>query len=313
MRWRCALLLGWLVLAAGAPLRADPAAARVLIKQCAQQAKPDLRGIIALREACPGIDTAIGDLGLQALLAPDWRKRLSPVALADLSALADQYAQQRPRALPSASSLRNIAQRLELPSQAPSWWERFKAWLASWLESDRGRWPDWLRHLPFWRSGARVFIFVSVALVIIAAVVTVAIELRAAGVLGARRRRDGATRGAVVRPSVVDAERCLGPADIDAAPEHLRPVILLRLLVTALTRTHRLERDGVLTCRELISAARFDTPAQRDIFASVALSAEQVLYGDPRRSSAPPSDDLLGNARGLYGQLAAAPAEQPAT
>ena len=100
--------------------------------------------------------------------------------------------------------------------------------------------------------------------------------------------------------------------DIDLAPEHLRPVILLRLLVTALTGCHRLERDGVLTCRELISAARFDTPAQRDIFTSVALSAEQVLYGDPRHCAAPLHPDLLESARGLYGQLVTAPAEQSA-
>ncbi len=308
MGWRCALVLWLLVLSAGAPLRADPVATRALIKQCTQQARPALRGIQALRADCPAIDTAIADLGLAALLPADWSKRVGPHSLADLSALADRYAQQPPGPSPSPSSLRTIAQSMQLPAEAPSWWERLKTWLASWLDSDRGRWPDWLRSLHLSPTAVRWFVYGSGVLVILTAVIVVVRELRAAGVFGSQRRR-ASVRAAPMAPSNI-VERA--PIDIDAAPEHLRPVILLRLLVTALTRSHRLERDGVLTCRELISAARFDTPAQREIFMSVALSAEQVLYGDPRRTSLPLDSDLLGNARGLYGQLVAAPAEQPA-
>jgi hypothetical protein len=292
-------------------VRADPAATRALIEQCAQRARPTRRGIEALRADCPEIDTAIGDLQLATLLPADWNKRLSPRALADLGALAERYAQQPPGALPSPSSLRTIARGMASPTAAPSWWERFKSCLGSWLDSDRRRWPDWLRDLHLSGTAARLLFYGSIALVILTAVVVVVKELRAAGVFGSARRR-APVRGVATSASPGIDERVLVLGDVDAAPEHLRPVILLRLLVTALTRSHRLESAGVLTCRELIAAARFDTPAQRDVFSSVALSAEQTLYGDPRHPAAPLSRDLVGDARGLYGQLVAAPAEQPA-
>jgi hypothetical protein len=98
---------------------------------------------------------------------------------------------------------------------------------------------------------------------------------------------------------------------MEEAGGQLRPERLLRLLVMALTKSHRLERDRDLTCRELITAARFDTPGQREIFSTVALLAEQTLYDDPSRAPAL-SDETLGqSARGLYGELLAAPAGQP--
>jgi hypothetical protein len=97
---------------------------------------------------------------------------------------------------------------------------------------------------------------------------------------------------------------------MDAVAEHVRPEILLRVLVTALARSHRLERDRILTCRELISAARFDTKVQREIFTNIALLAEQALYGNPLSAAVSLDDTLLGDARGLYAQLSATAAEQ---
>lgn len=309
MGWRGTLALGLLWLAAGAPLRADSPAARILVQDCAQQADSGHRGIEALRADCPGVGPAIEELGFDAFLPKDWSGRISPRTLADLNALANRYAQPGPRMLPDPSSLQMIARRLG-PSPSATWWERLKSWIVSWLDSDRNRWPDWLRSLPDWRSGARLLFYGSIGLVVIAATVVITLELRAAGVLGLGRRRT-APSGRAVRDPQPTVERALTPADIDAAAEHVRPVILLRLLVAALTRSQRLERDGVLTCRELITAARFDTATQREVFTNVALLAEQVLYGDPRRALLSLDDRLLGDARGLYTQLAAAPAEQP--
>ena len=143
---------------------------------------------------------------------------------------------------------------------------------------------------------------------VIAAVAVVVIELRAAGVSGAWRRR---TRPQL-RPIEEDVdEPSPGLTDVETAAEHLRPALLLRLLVVALTRAHRLEREAIMTCRELISAARFDNPAQREIFKRVALLAEQGIYGDPKRATAPLSPELLSNAGGLYRELVAGSAEQP--
>lgn len=311
MGWRCALLLGLSWLATGTPLKADPRAAREPLHDCLQRASPGLRGIEALRAACPEIGPAMEQLGLGALLPEDWKARISARGVADLTALADRYTQTTARALPSPIRLQAIARLLEPPPASATWWERLRSWLASHLDFDRNRWPDWLRSLTGWRSGAVFFFYGSICLLVIAAVAVVVIELRAAGVSGAWRRRARSQR----RPIREDAgagEPSPGLIDVDAAAEHLRPALLLRLLVTALTRAHRLEREAVMTCRELIAAARFDNAAEREIFARVALLAEQGLYGDPRHATAPPSAELLSNASGLYRQLVAASAEQSA-
>jgi hypothetical protein len=310
MEWRAALVLGLLGLAAGAPLQADSLAARTLIHDCTQRADPSVRGIEALRTDCPAVGAALEGLGIAALLPKDWRARLTPRALEDLNALSDRYAQPVPSMLPNVSSLQAIARHLEAPPTSDTWWGRLRSWLASWLGSDRNRWPDWLRSLPYWRLAARILLYGAIALVLIAAATVVAMELRSAGVFEPGRRRTSPSgRPAsdarpTARPSTISA-------DIDAVAEQARPEALLRLLVAALIRSHRLERDGVLTCRELITAARFDTKAQREVFTNVALLAEQVLYGDPLRAGASLTDELLGAARGLYAQLAAVPAEQP--
>ena len=310
MRRPGALLLIVLGLAAGAPLRADSPAPREVLRDCAQRAKPDLVGMDALRADCPTLTTAIEALGLPAHLPQDWKKQVTPSDLADWSALADRYdgsAAQVPP--PDSVRLQTIARFLRPPPEPPNWWERFKTWVGSWLDPERGQWPDWLRWPARWRPG-KALLYGVVVLVLIAAAVVIAMELRAAGVFGAgRRRRVPPKRPATATPA--HSPHWQEPEEIDEPVEQLPPERLLRLLVAALTKSHRLERDRDLTCRELITAARFDTTAQREIFAGVALLAEQMLYGDPRRAPRSNDQKLGQSARGLYGELLAAPAGQP--
>jgi hypothetical protein len=297
-------------LAAGAPLRADSPAARAVIRECAKRAKPDLVGMDALRADCPTLAKAIQDLGLTAHLPQDWEEDVAASDLADWSALADRYdgSAAPPMPLPDSSRLQTIARFLRPPPEPPNWWERLKTWVVSWFDPERGQWPDWLRWPAQWRPGNAILYGV-MGLVLIAAAVVIAMELRAAGVFGAgRRRRAPPKRSATDIPT--NSAHWQEPGRIDEPVEQLGPERLLRVLVAALTKSHRLERDRDLTCRELITAARFDTTAQREIFAGVALLAEQILYGDPRRP--PLNDRKLGqSARGLYGELLAAPAGQP--
>jgi hypothetical protein len=309
MRGACALLLVILGLAAGAPLRADSPNGHEVIRDCAQRAKASLVGMDALRADCPALAKAIQDLGLAAQLPGDWKKRVTPRVLADWSVLADRYDRAAaPVPPPDSDRLQTIAQLLRPPQPPPTWWERLKTWVRNWLDPEHGQWPDWLRWPAQWRPGNAV-LYSLFGLVLVAAAVVIAIELRAAGVFGAGRRR----RALPQRPAT-NTHSTTAPLEeltlMDEAGGQLRPERLLRLLVTALTKSHRLERDRDLTCRELISAARFDTPAQREIFSTVALLAEQMLYDDPSR--APPlSDATLGHsARGLYGELLASPAGQ---
>jgi hypothetical protein len=310
MRGACALLLVTLGIAAGAPLKAGTPAARQVIRECAQRAKPDLVGMDALRPECPTLATAIDDLGLAAHLPQDWKKQVTADALADWSALADRYeGSTAPLRLPDSSRLQTIARFLQPPPEPPNWWERFKTWVGSWFDPERGRWPDWLRWPSQWRPGNAILYGV-VSLVLIAAAIVIAIELRAAGVFGGgRRRRASPRRAATATPA--NSPHWQEPEGIDELVEQLRPEHMLRALVAALTKSHRLEHDRDLTCRELITAARFDTTAQREIFARVALLAEQMLYGDPRRAPALNDRKLGQSVRGLYGELLAAAPGQP--
>jgi hypothetical protein len=176
MRRPCALLLVVLGLASGAPLRAEPPAAREVIRDCARRAKPDLVGMDALRTDCPQLATAIEDLGLTAHLPQGWKKRVDTEVLEDWSALADRYDRSgAPVPLPDSARLQTIAGSLRPPPELPNWWERFKTWMGSWLDPERGQWPDWLRWPERWRPGNTVLYGVMV-LVLIAALVVIAME-----------------------------------------------------------------------------------------------------------------------------------------
>jgi len=309
MRGPCALLLVILGLAAGAPLRADSLTAREVVRDCAQRAKPDLVGMDALRADCPTLAKAIEDLGLAAHLDENWKKRVTARALSDWSALAERY-DRAAAPVPSqdSSRLQTIARLLRPPEPPPTWWERLKTWIRNWLDPEHGQWPAWLRWPTQWRPGNGL-LYSLAALVLIAALVVIAIELRAAGVIGTGRRR----RTLAKRPATntyTAPEPLADPMLLQEIGGPLRPERLLRLLVTALTKSHRLERDRDLTCRELITAAQFDTPAQREIFSTVALLAEQTLYDDPSRAPAVTEATLGQSARGLYGELLAAPTGQ---
>lgn len=314
MGWRCALLLGLSWLATGTPLKADPRVSSEPVHDCLRQASPDLRGIEALRAVCPNIDRELEQLGVRGLLPEDWKAHVSARAVEDLTVLASRYSrptpgQPTPGAQPSSARLQAIARLLQPPPSAAPWWERLRSWLASRLNLDQSRWPEWLRSFTGWRSGAVFFFYGSIILVLIAAVAVVVTEVRAAGVSGAWRRRARSQTTPVKEDARAEEP---GLTDVETAPEHLRPALLLRLLVTALSRAHRIEREAVMTCRELITAARFDNAAQREVFSNVALMAERGLYGDPRRATALPSAELLSNASGLYRELTAASAGQPA-
>jgi hypothetical protein len=312
MRGPCALLLVILGLTAGAPLRADSSPARAVVRDCAQWAKPYLVGMRVLGESCPELAKAVVTLGLVAHLPEDWEDRVTPRTLADWSALADRYdGTVAPVPPPDSSRLQTIARLLRPPPEPLSWWERLKTWVRGWLDPERGQWPDWLRWPTQWRPG-NALLYSLIGLVLIAAVVVIVMELRAAGVFGAGQRRRASPRRSPTNTHTAFAES-EEPQQIDESGGPLSPDRLLRLLVAALTQSHRLERDRDLTCRELITAASFDTPAQREIFSTVALLAEQALYDDPSRAPALNDATLGHSARGLYGELLAAPARQPAT
>ncbi|MGB6449892.1 MAG: hypothetical protein WBE92_04005 [Steroidobacteraceae bacterium] len=322
MRIPQAVLLGLLGLAAVSPVPADPpapasvpapadaSAAHALLANCALRADAKLRGLDALRGACPGVERAVHDLGLDTLLPAAWPKQASSRALADLDALAYRYAGPPPALRLSVSRLQEIALSLKPPPSPPSLWDRIAAWVRSWLQPVSGNPPGWLRFLPHLSIGPRLrrlLLMALAGLIVIGVGAAVVIELRAAGLMGSSRRPGSAAR----RPgagSKQAEESSADPVDLASAAPHERPVLLLRLLVQALTRSQRLRSDRNLTCRELIDHARFDTARQREDFGRVAVLAERALYGGPHSAATAIPEEVLRNARALHAQLLAAPA-----
>jgi hypothetical protein len=303
-------LLALLGLAAGSPLRADSPDAHALIARCAQEADSTLRGLDALRVRCPGIEQALYQLGLEQLLPSGWQKDLSPSALADFDALVSRYAGRHSEATRlDASRLRSIARSLEPPPSPVSWWEQLRAWIRTWFEPVSGEAPAWLRFFSRFHitsTAWRVILVLLAASVTIVAAAVVVIELRAARARPRRRSRFFGSKSSAGPASAADGSSSL--ANLDSAPPHDRPVLLLRALVEALTRTHRLRRDKDLTCRELVAEARFDTARQREDFEHVAVLAERALYGRALAPFPAMPDEVVRSARALHDQLLIAPA-----
>ena len=304
-RWP--LLLGLLVLTATPPLRADTTAARDIIASCIERVDPGVRGLADLARACPGIEQAASAIAPGALLPNGWRKQVTAQGLADLAALAERYAGSPASVRPDEARLRAIAAQLRAPPLPSSWWGRVQFLIRKWLGPASSALLEWLRSFRGLRSGASIMRLLAVGaigLVLIAAAFLIAFELRAAGLINRKRRTpSGTQRGRVVSAPRAE-QRTPDLAALDSAPEEARPVLLLQILIAALAKAHRLERDRGLTCRELAAYARFDTPLQRERFTSVALLAEEATYGPP----APPATiprEVLSAARTLCAELAA--------
>jgi hypothetical protein len=194
----------------------------------------------------------------------------------------------------------------------PSWWEKKWVWLGDWLLKQWKWWPHWRRYLPRWHATQTDSLFYGLtALVVAGAVAVIIMELRAAGVLTSLRRRSRPARRPGTTGTVAAVEDS-GSLDLASAPPHLRAALLLRTLVAVLTRSRRLEREGALTCRELVTQAHLDTEAQRERFAALALLAERGLYGGEHQTLSPQEHAVLVESQGLEGQLAR-PAAQSAT
>ena len=305
-RWLVLLLLPSYALTA--PDAPGPGNAHAIIGQCATHAAAESRGLDALRAACPQIDSAAENLGLNSVLPRGWQSRVDAESLANLDALAEHYVAPAPTAMPDPARLRAIARTMEAKAPPLSPWDRLMLWIAQWLQS--ASWPDWLR--PHWSLLPRFWnalTYVLAAAVVLAAVAIVLFEVRAARRPGRHSQRGMARMHAGDLPAA-------GPAwpditAIETASPRERPVLALRLLVGALTRSQRLDRDRNLTCRELVTAAKFDSGTQQEQFKGLAVLAEQALYAC---ATAPlTAEPDVNRVRQLYEALLLTPGEPGAT
>lgn len=290
------------------PPQGDAFNAHAPITRRAASAGTGVPGFESIRAACPGIDPAVVARDFERLLPAGWQKKASPAACADLQALAQRYTGRPSSAMAAASDLRALALALQKPpSASDSLWKSITAWLrrrlapAEWL-------LKWFRSLPGWTAGpsSRAALLVGMSALLLLGVAAFAfVGLRAAGLIGAARRPSSRVRRrfARVRKAARDGQR---GGDVEPMPAPDRPVLALRMLMEALRRSRRLERDGGLTCRELIVRALFDTAGQREGFATIALLAERELYG-PDGSHIEMPHELRVSVQALYRQLLAAP------
>lgn len=300
-RWKAGLAL--LALSIAGVLRAEPPGARAALSHCASQGHITLTGPSGLDTACVGVGRALDQLEVTALLPSGSTKALTAGELSDLDALIRRYSGS-PASVPASSTLRFLAAQLAPPPPPPTWADRIRAWIREWTAPLR----QWLRsaHPEVAHSrGARAVLYALIALLIAAIAAALTLELRGTGLSRLLRRGKRSPRPAVGASSPEPAASATDEPDWTRL--HEQPARVLRLLIDALTRSHRLERERHLTCRELEVQAQLDTDIERDGFHRIARLAEREVYG-PAGGAVIPQDVLL-NMRALRARLLAAAAE----
>lgn len=303
--WRCRLTLALGSLIATLCFAGEPLDT---VRDCAATAPATLSGLKALSAVCPELQSALGALGLDAILYDGWQDKLSVHALQDVIELAGRYRDARLPGAPGTAELPGILQSLK-DAQAPqvvSWWHSFKNWVKQWLEQSDSSIAKWIKHLLDGVLGPAdaasgfldAFVYFVTFLTAVAAVVLIVREFKAAGI-GSRLRR--------ARPaSSLDqsSQNLAADAGEDAAAEQNTPAGLLRALVRRLLQTGRLTTERSLTHRELIARTAFDSESQKTVFAGVARTAETILYGS--QTAAPEFlEQVTRDGRELLQQLSA--------
>ena len=252
-----------------------------VIGECAANTEADATGLDTLDTQCTGLRAALDEIGAGDWLSTMQRADLTPQGLTEIIRLAERYRGVPPGAQPAdPADLAPILSSLDddRRERPLGVLDRLKKWLRSLLEqqADSGAWlAQWLDDFEMSRGVTLAIVYGLAALVVISALGIVFNELRAAGVLGERSRRSASGMAGVLTGAQTAAPTL---ADIEAAPLHERPSLLLRLVVASLMGAGRLTAERSLTHRELVSRARLDDADQREHLARLASTAERIMY-----------------------------------
>jgi hypothetical protein len=283
---------GVLLLLAVATARATDVLAE--LEACAARLDPELDvgfGRIAAR--CPRLATELEESPWLPWLPESWRDPGNDLSAGGLAELRELIERERERALlrdtPQPAALAPVLADLGRDgSERPSLWKRVRDWLRSILEPQRAApresWLErWLLRLDPSEAFLRAIGYLAIVAVIALAIVILINELRATGLLRARRSAAAARR--VARAS----ERSLPTwSDVEAAPLAERPGLVLRILLDLLTRARRLPPADRLTARELGALAELPGAQDRERFRELALVAERARYA----GAAPPASAI---------------------
>jgi hypothetical protein len=278
-------------LAASAAWSQTPARAPLdAIRECEASAEEDALGLDDLDTECPGLRAALDEIGASDWLSRTQRDELSPHGLADFVQLTERYRVPPGAHRPDPADLAPILDSLdEARDQQPrGLLDRLKGWMRSLLErqADSGSWlAEWLEDFELSGGVTLAIVYGLAALVVISALGIVFNELRVARAFGGK-----SSRRLTHVAAALAGGRAAAPtlADIESAPMHERPSLLLRLVVASLIGTGRLTVERSLTHRELVARARLDDASQRDNLARLASTAEQIMYS----GSAPAAGDV---------------------
>lgn len=273
----------WLVVA-GAMLAWHGAGAAGLeaLEACATQASPEASGIADLESACPGLETALREAGVLAILPAGWRETLDATALTELGVLERRYQSPAAAQAPDSTGLRAILAQLasEQASRDKSWWDTAQEWLRSWFSRPGSVSTSWFDRLAERLSESveliRLLTYLLLAVVVVAAVAFVVNELRIAGVLSRRRQQRRVVEAGAASPASTPVELA---GEFESAALADQPAILLRLLVARLVACGALSGQRSLTHGELVAHATFYDPDDRLRFARVSQLAERMVYG----------------------------------
>ncbi len=300
--WIAAGLSGLL---AGGAFGADDPALRA-VEACRARLDPRVDiGFERIRRRCPELSRALANAPWRDLLPRDLPLRRDDLSAESLRALevlvreAGDMREQRPAPQPEAL-VPVLAALGEEGQRGATRWERFKRWLKRKLENrddEAGLLENWSRQLQTSEGVARVITYVGYALVAGLVLFVIAAELRAAGLLSARRR--ASERADPAAPW----RRRLALADVAAAPLADRPGMLLRLLGESLTRAHRLPAAEGLTASAIARRAQLDDAADRDALAHVATVADAARYA-PRAPADAALEGAVSNAKSLLAKFA---------
>jgi hypothetical protein len=292
----------------GPPTVVQPFVAAPLdvLRDCSATVSAVLTGLRDLNAACPQLGAALAQLGLDKILYAGWQDKLTAHGLQDAAELAQRYSGSERHLSLDSGVLRGILESYNSqPQPRVSWWRSLEDWFKDWLAHSNSAlanllnrfWDRWLSHVEVPPSFLKVFAYVLTALVVLAGIVVLIRELNAVG----RARRGDAAAGKKVR----DVGYGLDTAG-DGSPIGSGVAELLRALVQRLLQSGRLQEERSLTHRELIARSAFDSEAQRGVFASVARTAESVLYGplDGPQAAAPQElEQVTRQGRALLIQL----------
>jgi len=259
---------------------------------------------------CPNLSRSLEQSGWAEWLPRGWkeaRNDLSAGSLVELRTLVARELEAPPVArTANVKRLNEVLNGLgPAARERSSLWSRFRAWLRTVVErnkqADRGSWLDkMIQHSGRSQAFIDLLTYAALAAIIGLACVILINELRAAGLIKARKRT---AEGDL--PFASAQQKRVQWRDIEQATAADKPRLLLELVVAKLTELRRIPPASALTVRELARVVELTDTQDRTRLSQIAMAAERARY-----SATPPApetiDQTVRQGRELLERLASA-------